>query len=179
MILATFRKKLFWVCRIAFVHKRIQILLYAICNNWFPFIALCCTFMDIFNYSRKYLFKKKTNSLEELRWKTQISLVIRSPFPKCTFQILLESDYGSHFAVFHCLLLMLVPCLPWQAAVGLVRKGSLPLSDSASVSSSLRRMKRKAPSPPSRAPQDQRESTNEPGNLFMLFDWKATESIAG
>ncbi|NXR78574.1 COBL1 protein, partial [Pycnonotus jocosus] len=49
-----------------------------------------------------------------------------------------------------------------QAPAGLVRKGSLPLSDSASVSSSLRRMKRKAPSPPSRAPQDQRESTNEP-----------------
>ncbi|NXX26872.1 COBL1 protein, partial [Nicator chloris] len=49
-----------------------------------------------------------------------------------------------------------------QAPLGLVRKGSLPLSDTASVNSSLRRMKRKAPSPPSRAPQDQRESSNEP-----------------
>ncbi|XP_072788255.1 cordon-bleu protein-like 1 isoform X1 [Taeniopygia guttata] len=49
-----------------------------------------------------------------------------------------------------------------QAPVGLVRKGSLPLSDSASVNSSLRRMKRKAPSPPSRAPEDQSESSNEP-----------------
>uniref|UniRef100_A0A8C3VBZ4 Cordon-bleu ubiquitin-like domain-containing protein n=1 Tax=Catharus ustulatus TaxID=91951 RepID=A0A8C3VBZ4_CATUS len=66
-----------------------------------------------------------------------------------------------------------------QASVGLVRKGSLPLSDTASVNSSLRRMKRKAPSPPSRAPEDQSESTNEPGNLFMLFNWQATESIAG
>uniref|UniRef100_A0A803VER0 Cordon-bleu ubiquitin-like domain-containing protein n=1 Tax=Ficedula albicollis TaxID=59894 RepID=A0A803VER0_FICAL len=45
-----------------------------------------------------------------------------------------------------------------QAPVGLVRKGSLPLSDTASVNSSLRRMKRKAPSPPSRAPEDQSES---------------------
>ncbi|KFQ72789.1 Cordon-bleu protein-like 1, partial [Phoenicopterus ruber ruber] len=44
---------------------------------------------------------------------------------------------------------------------GLVRKGSLPLSDTASVNSSLRRMKRKAPSPPSRAPEDQSESSNE------------------
>ncbi|XP_056352088.1 cordon-bleu protein-like 1 isoform X3 [Oenanthe melanoleuca] len=49
-----------------------------------------------------------------------------------------------------------------QAPVGLVRRGSLPLSDSASVSSSLRRTKRKAPSPPSRAPRDQSESSNEP-----------------
>ncbi|NWI39642.1 COBL1 protein, partial [Picathartes gymnocephalus] len=49
-----------------------------------------------------------------------------------------------------------------QAPLGLVRKGSLPLSDTASVNSSLRRMKRKAPSPPSRAPEDQSESTNEP-----------------
>ncbi|XP_066046134.1 cordon-bleu protein-like 1 isoform X2 [Chamaea fasciata] len=49
-----------------------------------------------------------------------------------------------------------------QAPVGLVRKGSLPLSDTASVNSSLRRMKRKAPSPPSRAPGDQSESSNEP-----------------
>ncbi|KAL2302304.1 hypothetical protein Nmel_009727, partial [Mimus melanotis] len=49
-----------------------------------------------------------------------------------------------------------------QAAVGLVRKGSLPLSDSVPVNSSLRRMKRKAPSPPSRAPEDQSESSNEP-----------------
>ncbi|NXO99651.1 COBL1 protein, partial [Certhia brachydactyla] len=48
-----------------------------------------------------------------------------------------------------------------QAPVGLVRKGSL-LSDTASVNSSLRRMKRKAPSPPSRAPEDQSESSNEP-----------------
>ncbi|NWH50997.1 COBL1 protein, partial [Fregata magnificens] len=44
---------------------------------------------------------------------------------------------------------------------GLVRKGSLPLSDTASVNSSLRRMKRKAPSPPSRAPEDQSESSKE------------------
>ncbi|NXI21347.1 COBL1 protein, partial [Sterrhoptilus dennistouni] len=49
-----------------------------------------------------------------------------------------------------------------QASVGLVRKGSLPLSDTAAVNSSLRRMKRKAPSPPSRAPEDQSESSNEP-----------------
>ncbi|XP_064020114.1 cordon-bleu protein-like 1 isoform X2 [Pogoniulus pusillus] len=48
-----------------------------------------------------------------------------------------------------------------QAPSGLVRKGSLPLSDTASVNSSLRRMKRKAPSPPSRAPEDQSESSNE------------------
>ncbi|KFP89917.1 Cordon-bleu protein-like 1, partial [Apaloderma vittatum] len=48
-----------------------------------------------------------------------------------------------------------------QAPLGLVRKGSLPLSDTASVNSSLRRMKRKAPSPPSRAPEDQSESRNE------------------
>ncbi|XP_042640029.1 cordon-bleu protein-like 1 isoform X2 [Tyto alba] len=48
-----------------------------------------------------------------------------------------------------------------QAPLGLVRKGSLPLSDTASVNSSLRRMKRKAPSPPSRAPEDQSESSNE------------------
>ncbi|KFP79650.1 Cordon-bleu protein-like 1, partial [Acanthisitta chloris] len=49
-----------------------------------------------------------------------------------------------------------------QAPLGLVRKGSLPLSDTASVNSSLRRMKRKAPSPPSRAPEDQSEGSNEP-----------------
>ncbi|NXX17099.1 COBL1 protein, partial [Podargus strigoides] len=48
-----------------------------------------------------------------------------------------------------------------QAPLGLVRKGSLPLSDTASVNSSLRRMKRKAPSPPSRAPEDQSGSSNE------------------
>ncbi|XP_063197212.1 cordon-bleu protein-like 1 isoform X2 [Chroicocephalus ridibundus] len=48
-----------------------------------------------------------------------------------------------------------------QASLGLVRKGSLPLSDTTSVNSSLRRMKRKAPSPPSRAPEDQSESSNE------------------
>ncbi|NXV92646.1 COBL1 protein, partial [Calonectris borealis] len=48
-----------------------------------------------------------------------------------------------------------------QVPLGLVRKGSLPLSDTASVNSSLRRMKRKAPSPPSRAPEDQSESSNE------------------
>ncbi|XP_031455407.1 cordon-bleu protein-like 1 isoform X2 [Phasianus colchicus] len=47
-----------------------------------------------------------------------------------------------------------------QALSGLVRKGSLPLSDTASVNS-LRRMKRKAPSPPSRTPEDQSESSNE------------------
>ncbi|XP_053926066.1 cordon-bleu protein-like 1 isoform X3 [Cuculus canorus] len=48
-----------------------------------------------------------------------------------------------------------------QATLGLVRKGSLPLSDTASLNSSLRRMKRKAPSPPCRAPEDQSESSNE------------------
>ncbi|NXI39161.1 COBL1 protein, partial [Galbula dea] len=48
-----------------------------------------------------------------------------------------------------------------QAPLGLVRKGSLPLSDTASLNSSLRRLKRKAPSPPSRAPEDQSESSNE------------------
>ncbi|NXD75868.1 COBL1 protein, partial [Halcyon senegalensis] len=48
-----------------------------------------------------------------------------------------------------------------KAPPGLVRKDSLPLSDTASVNSSLRRMKRKAPSPPSRAPEDQSESSNE------------------
>ncbi|KFQ94610.1 Cordon-bleu protein-like 1, partial [Nipponia nippon] len=48
-----------------------------------------------------------------------------------------------------------------QAPLGLVRQGSLPLSDTASVNSSLRRTKRKAPSPPSRAPEDQSESNNE------------------
>ncbi|KFV55468.1 Cordon-bleu protein-like 1, partial [Gavia stellata] len=48
-----------------------------------------------------------------------------------------------------------------QAPPALVRKGSLPLSDTASVNSSLRRMKRKAPSPPSRVPEDQSESSNE------------------
>ncbi|NXU58953.1 COBL1 protein, partial [Turnix velox] len=48
-----------------------------------------------------------------------------------------------------------------QIPVGLVRKGSLPLSDTTSVNSSLRRMKRKAPSPPSRAPEDQSESSKE------------------
>ncbi|XP_010078147.1 PREDICTED: cordon-bleu protein-like 1 [Pterocles gutturalis] len=47
-----------------------------------------------------------------------------------------------------------------QAPPGFVRKGSLPLSDTTSVNS-LRRMKRKAPSPPSRAPEDQSESSNE------------------
>ncbi|NXN80388.1 COBL1 protein, partial [Bombycilla garrulus] len=49
-----------------------------------------------------------------------------------------------------------------EAPVGLVRKGSLPLSDTASVNSSLRRMKRRAPSPPSRAPEDRSETSNEP-----------------
>ncbi|NWR61685.1 COBL1 protein, partial [Bucorvus abyssinicus] len=48
-----------------------------------------------------------------------------------------------------------------QAPPGLIRKGSLPLSDTTSVSSSLRRMKRKAPSPPSRGPEDQSESSTE------------------
>ncbi|XP_067994841.1 cordon-bleu protein-like 1 isoform X3 [Melanerpes formicivorus] len=48
-----------------------------------------------------------------------------------------------------------------QDPSGLVRKGSLPLSDTASVNSSLRRMKRKAPSPPIRVPEDQSESSNE------------------
>ncbi|XP_009674460.2 cordon-bleu protein-like 1 isoform X3 [Struthio camelus] len=50
-----------------------------------------------------------------------------------------------------------------QAPPGLEveRKGSLPLSDTASVNSSLRRMKRKAPSPPSKMPEDQSQSVNE------------------
>ncbi|XP_069717289.1 cordon-bleu protein-like 1 isoform X2 [Phaenicophaeus curvirostris] len=48
-----------------------------------------------------------------------------------------------------------------QTTSGLVRKGSLPLSDTASLNSSLRRLKRKAPSPPCRAPDDQSESSNE------------------
>ncbi|NWH78926.1 COBL1 protein, partial [Piaya cayana] len=48
-----------------------------------------------------------------------------------------------------------------QATLGLVRKGSLPLSDTVSLNSSLRRLKRKAPSPPCRAPEDQSESSNE------------------
>uniref|UniRef100_A0A8D0FJR3 Cordon-bleu WH2 repeat protein like 1 n=1 Tax=Strix occidentalis caurina TaxID=311401 RepID=A0A8D0FJR3_STROC len=48
-----------------------------------------------------------------------------------------------------------------QAPPGLVRKGSLPLSDTASVNSSLRRLKRKAPSPPARAPEDQNESRTQ------------------
>ncbi|NWY76330.1 COBL1 protein, partial [Erithacus rubecula] len=52
-------------------------------------------------------------------------------------------------------------CQGQQAPVGLVRKGSLPLSDTSSLSS-LRRTKRKAPSPPSRAPEDQSDSSNEP-----------------
>ncbi|KGL87633.1 Cordon-bleu protein-like 1, partial [Charadrius vociferus] len=47
-----------------------------------------------------------------------------------------------------------------QDPPGLVRKGSLPLSDTASVNS-MRRMKRKAPSPPSRAPEDQSGNSNE------------------
>ncbi|XP_064370934.1 cordon-bleu protein-like 1 isoform X3 [Dromaius novaehollandiae] len=45
--------------------------------------------------------------------------------------------------------------------LGVVGKGSLPLSDTASVNSSLRRMKRKAPSPPSKMPEDRSESINE------------------
>ncbi|NXQ86355.1 COBL1 protein, partial [Nyctibius grandis] len=48
-----------------------------------------------------------------------------------------------------------------QAPLGLVRKGSLPLSDTTSMNSSLRRMKRKAPSPPSKAPEDQSKSSNK------------------
>ncbi|NWU99763.1 COBL1 protein, partial [Upupa epops] len=64
--------------------------------------------------------------------------------------------------------------------LGFVRKGSLPLSDTASMSSSLRRMKRKAPSPPSRAPEDQSESSNEPvnkstGSLPPEAEERATE----
>ncbi|XP_051478992.1 cordon-bleu protein-like 1 isoform X2 [Apus apus] len=48
-----------------------------------------------------------------------------------------------------------------QAPLGLVRTGSLALSDTAAVSSSLRRMKRKAPSPPARAPEQQSDSSNQ------------------
>ncbi|NWX24453.1 COBL1 protein, partial [Aegotheles bennettii] len=48
-----------------------------------------------------------------------------------------------------------------QAPPGLVQKDSLQLSDSASMNSSLRRMKRKAPSPPSRASEHESESSNE------------------
>ncbi|NXU15479.1 COBL1 protein, partial [Pardalotus punctatus] len=65
-----------------------------------------------------------------------------------------------------------------QAPVGLVRKGSLPLSDTASVNSSLRRMKRKAPSPPSRAPEDQSESNNEPVVASLLAITESTESAS-
>ncbi|KGL81777.1 Cordon-bleu protein-like 1, partial [Tinamus guttatus] len=54
-----------------------------------------------------------------------------------------------------------------QVRLGVVRKGSLPLSDTASVNSSLRRMKRKAPSPPSKMPEDQSESINEPVSLYL------------
>lgn len=39
-------------------------------------------------------------------------------------------------------------------------------------------MKRKAPSPPSRVSEDQSQSSNETGNLFMLFNWEATEGMA-
>lgn len=39
-------------------------------------------------------------------------------------------------------------------------------------------MKRKAPSPPSRAPEDQSESSSETGNLCMLFNWEVTGSMA-
>uniref|UniRef100_A0A8C6Z0Z9 Cordon-bleu ubiquitin-like domain-containing protein n=1 Tax=Nothoprocta perdicaria TaxID=30464 RepID=A0A8C6Z0Z9_NOTPE len=46
--------------------------------------------------------------------------------------------------------------------LGVVRKGSLPLSDTASVNSSLRRIKRKAPSPPSKTPEDQSETAPAP-----------------
>ncbi|XP_014810202.1 PREDICTED: cordon-bleu protein-like 1 isoform X2 [Calidris pugnax] len=67
-----------------------------------------------------------------------------------------------------------------QAPPGIQRKGSLPLSDTTSVNSSLRRMKRKAPSPPSRAPEDQSESSNEPatqspGSAPTKVEERATE----
>uniref|UniRef100_A0A8B9F0I0 Cordon-bleu ubiquitin-like domain-containing protein n=1 Tax=Amazona collaria TaxID=241587 RepID=A0A8B9F0I0_9PSIT len=62
--------------------------------------------------------------------------------------------------------------------VRLVRKGSLPLSDTTSMNSSLRRMKRKAPSPPSRAPEDQSHRSNEtaePGQGHTCRDTGAME----
>ncbi|XP_044888859.1 cordon-bleu protein-like 1 isoform X1 [Mauremys mutica] len=46
-----------------------------------------------------------------------------------------------------------------QLRLGIVRTGSLQLSGTSSVNSSLRRTKRKAPSPPSRIPQDQRDNS--------------------
>uniref|UniRef100_A0A8D0G8E0 Cordon-bleu ubiquitin-like domain-containing protein n=1 Tax=Sphenodon punctatus TaxID=8508 RepID=A0A8D0G8E0_SPHPU len=50
---------------------------------------------------------------------------------------------------------------------GIVRTGSLPLSGTSSVNSSLRRTKRKAPSPPSRVSQEQSDNSNETGNLSL------------
>ncbi|XP_019335986.2 cordon-bleu protein-like 1 isoform X2 [Alligator mississippiensis] len=47
------------------------------------------------------------------------------------------------------------------STVGIVRTGSLQLGGTSSVNSSLRRTKRKAPSPPSRVPQDQSDHSNE------------------
>ncbi|XP_023970613.2 cordon-bleu protein-like 1 isoform X4 [Chrysemys picta bellii] len=46
-----------------------------------------------------------------------------------------------------------------QLRLGIVRTGSLQLSGTSSVNSSLRRTKRKAPSPPSRIPQDQSDNS--------------------
>nr|XP_032634884.1 cordon-bleu protein-like 1 isoform X2 [Chelonoidis abingdonii] len=46
-----------------------------------------------------------------------------------------------------------------QLGLGIVRTGSLQLSGTSSVNSSLRRTKRKAPSPPSRIPQDQSDNS--------------------
>uniref|UniRef100_A0A8C4YRU4 Cordon-bleu ubiquitin-like domain-containing protein n=1 Tax=Gopherus evgoodei TaxID=1825980 RepID=A0A8C4YRU4_9SAUR len=52
--------------------------------------------------------------------------------------------------------------------VRIVRTGSLQLSGTSSVNSSLRRTKRKAPSPPSRIPQDQSDNSKRTGNLFTF-----------
>ncbi|KAM9124051.1 cordon-bleu protein-like 1 [Pangshura tecta] len=46
-----------------------------------------------------------------------------------------------------------------QLRLGIVRTGSLQLSGTSSVNSSLRRTKRKAPSPPSRIPQDRSDNS--------------------
>ncbi|CAM4631327.1 unnamed protein product [Caretta caretta] len=53
-----------------------------------------------------------------------------------------------------------------QLRLGIVRTGSLQLSGTSSVNSSLRRTKRKAPSPPSRIPQDQSDNSKRTASEF-------------
>ncbi|XP_074823556.1 cordon-bleu protein-like 1 isoform X2 [Natator depressus] len=53
-----------------------------------------------------------------------------------------------------------------QLRLGIVRTRSLQLSGTSSVNSSLRRTKRKAPSPPSRIPQDQSDSSKRTASEF-------------